>query len=110
MFWNMKLRRFWNPGRNWWRGPVKRSTRSETNFEDQVGIVVDAGPQLGYGHAMRCLRLARKLIRRHPVAFYPLSESCREFIEASGFATAEGSAFPKVVITDLREAHGITAS
>jgi spore coat polysaccharide biosynthesis predicted glycosyltransferase SpsG len=89
---------------------VNSSTRSDINLEDQIGIVVDAGPQLGYGHAMRCLRLARQLIRRHPVVFYPLSESCREFVEASGFATAKESAFPKVVITDLREAHGISAA
>jgi len=75
-----------------------------------VGIVVDAGPKLGYGHAVRCVRLARALSRRNSVVFYPLSEPCREFIESSGFLTTTGSAFPPVVITDLREAHGITAA
>ncbi|HEY2382962.1 MAG TPA: hypothetical protein VGK48_17435 [Terriglobia bacterium] len=80
------------------------------DLEGQVGIVVDAGPQLGYGHAMRSVRLARALSRRQPVVFFPLSENCREFIEASGFTTTASSAFPPVVITDLREAHGITAS
>jgi UDP-2,4-diacetamido-2,4,6-trideoxy-beta-L-altropyranose hydrolase len=76
----------------------------------QVGIVVDAGRQLGYGHAVRCLRLAKSLSRRHSVVFYPLSDSCREFIESSGYTVATESAFPPVVITDLREAHGITAA
>lgn len=76
----------------------------------QIGIVVDAGPQLGYGHAVRCLRLAKSLVRRNPVVFHPLSDSCREFIESSGYAVANGSAFPPVVLTDLREAHGIIAA
>lgn len=90
---------------------MSSSTKSGiTHLKDQIGIVVDAGPQLGYGHAIRCVRLARTLIRRHPVVFYPLSESCREFIEASGFTTSTESAFPRVVITDLREAHGISAA
>jgi spore coat polysaccharide biosynthesis predicted glycosyltransferase SpsG len=44
------------------------------------------------------------------VVFYPLSESCREFIQAFGFVTSTEPAFPRVVITDLREAHGITAA
>jgi spore coat polysaccharide biosynthesis predicted glycosyltransferase SpsG len=78
--------------------------------EDQVGIVVDAGRQLGYGHAVRCLRLAKSLARRYSVVFYPLSDACREFIESSGYTVAAESAFPPVVITDLREAHGITAA
>jgi len=90
---------------------VNTSTKPETaDLQGQIGIVVDAGPRLGYGHAVRCLRLARTLIRRHPVVFYPLSDPCKEFIESSGFTTATGSAFPPVVITDLREAHGITAA
>ena len=78
--------------------------------QPDVGIVVDAGPKLGYGHAVRTLRLARALARRNSVVFYPLSEPCMEFIESSGFPTTTGSAFPPVVITDLREAHGITAA
>lgn len=78
--------------------------------KSEIGIVVDAGPKLGYGHAVRCIRLARALARRSQVVFYPLSENCKEFIESSGFLTATGSAFPPVVITDLREAHGITAA
>jgi spore coat polysaccharide biosynthesis predicted glycosyltransferase SpsG len=90
---------------------VNTSTRRDiSQAAGEVGIVVDAGPQVGYGHVVRCVRLARRLIRRHPVVFYPLSDPCREFIEAAGFTAAAGSAFPPVVITDLREAHGITAS
>ncbi len=76
----------------------------------EIGIVVDAGPKLGYGHAVRCIRLARALAEDYEVVFYPLSEACKEFIESSGFPTSAGSAFPPLVITDLREAHGISAS
>ena len=59
--------------------------------EAQVGIVVDAGLQLGYGHAVRCLRLAKSLSRRYSVLFFPLSDSCREFIESSGYAVTTES-------------------
>jgi len=107
----------------------------------EIGIVVDAGPRLGYGHAVRCIRLARALSPRNGVVFYPLSEQCKEFIESCGFETVGSNvqssgppplmpvfrrqgggpssgdrsltgvmAFPPLVITDLREAHGITAS
>lgn len=81
-----------------------------------IGIVVDAGPKLGYGHAVRCVRLARELSRRNKVVFYPLSETCREFVESWGFSVAavydrrSTDSFPPVVITDLREAHGITVA
>jgi UDP-2,4-diacetamido-2,4,6-trideoxy-beta-L-altropyranose hydrolase len=81
----------------------------------EVGIVVDAGPGLGYGHAMRCLRLARALAQRNSIAFYPQSAACQEFIERSGFPVVAGRSqappsFPPLVITDLREPHGITAA
>ena len=82
--------------------------RTSTN-KPEIGIVVDAGPKLGYGHAVRCIRLAHALARRNSVVFFPLSETCKEFVESSGLTTTTGSAFPPVVITDLREAHGITA-
>jgi UDP-2,4-diacetamido-2,4,6-trideoxy-beta-L-altropyranose hydrolase len=81
-----------------------------TNNQPEIGIVVDAGPRLGYGHAVRCVRLAKALARRNAVVFYPLSEPCTEFIQSSGFPTTTGSAFPPVVITDLRETNGITAA
>jgi spore coat polysaccharide biosynthesis predicted glycosyltransferase SpsG len=90
---------------------VTTSTKHDLlQHEALVGIVVDAGRQLGYGHAVRCVRLAKSLRRRHSVVFYPLSDSCREFIESSGHTVAKESAFPPVVITDLREVHGITAA
>lgn len=79
--------------------------------QTEIGIVVDAGPKLGYGHAVRTVRLARALSKSYTVVFYPVSQICREFIESFGFATSEiGYAFPPLVITDLREAHGITAA
>jgi spore coat polysaccharide biosynthesis predicted glycosyltransferase SpsG len=89
---------------------VTTSTSDSLEHEAQVGIVVDAGLQPGYGHAVRCLRLAKSLSRRYSVLFYPLSDSCREFIESSGYTVATETVFPPVVITDLREAHGITAA
>jgi UDP-2,4-diacetamido-2,4,6-trideoxy-beta-L-altropyranose hydrolase len=77
----------------------------------EIGVVVDAGSKLGYGHAVRCVRLARALARRNRVVFYPLSEACKAFVEAAGFRTVEiGRPFPPLVVTDLREAHGITAA
>jgi spore coat polysaccharide biosynthesis predicted glycosyltransferase SpsG len=48
-----------------------------------VGIVVDAGPKLGYGHAVRCLRLAQALEAEVPVTFYPMSEACESFLRES---------------------------
>lgn len=84
-----------------------------------IGFVVDAGPEMGYGHAVRCVRLAHALIHRNKVVFYPLSGSCREFVQSFGFETKvlrncsakpeQPLHFPPVVVTDLREAHGITA-
>jgi len=83
----------------------------------EVGIVVDAGPQLGYGHAVRCVRLARALAKEHVVVVYPLSQRCKEFVTSylSGSVVTEvinhraTEIFPPLVITDLREPHGITA-
>src|SRR5207237_8227747 len=85
--------------------------------KSEIGIIVDAGPTLGYGHAVRCLRLAGVLIDEATVTFYPLSESCREFLLAAnshgkfeiGKPQFENNALPGLVITDLREVHGISA-
>jgi spore coat polysaccharide biosynthesis predicted glycosyltransferase SpsG len=100
----------------------------------EIGFVVDAGPGLGYGHAVRCVRLARALAKRNSVVFYPLSAACEQFIESFGFSVGavydrapcaiptiknarsqtapavNGTPFAPLVITDLREAHGITAA
>jgi len=85
----------------------------------EIGIVVDAGPTLGYGHAVRCLRLAKALATRNKVVFYPLSEDCEKFLAGvvgnsgtviCGAAPAGAAHLPPLVITDLREGHGITAA
>jgi spore coat polysaccharide biosynthesis predicted glycosyltransferase SpsG len=92
-----------------------------TSIKDaEIGVVVDAGPRIGYGHAMRSLRLARALSRRNRVVVYPLSEPCKTFIDSHGFESVsvpgflprfgQGVSFPPLVITDLREGHGITAA
>ncbi len=89
-----------------------------SKFDIRIGIIVDAGPSLGYGHVIRCVRLATALAADCPIVFYPLSESCRDYllsveknptfeIRNSTFAI---SSLPPVVITDLRETHGITAA
>ena len=87
-------------------GSIKPGTR--------IGIVVDAGPRLGYGHAVRCLRLAERLSVFASVAFYPLSEACSQFLKSvrpeTDIRTPNSEFFPPVVITDLRETHGITAA
>jgi spore coat polysaccharide biosynthesis predicted glycosyltransferase SpsG len=80
----------------------------------EIGIVVDAGPTLGYGHAVRCVRLAEALKAEMRVIFYPLSEDCETFLrEASPTSTfrnpqSDIDFLPAVVITDLREANTIT--
>ena len=76
-----------------------------------LGLVVDAGPQLGYGHAVRCLRLARALKGTSELAIFPQSSECKTFFEKEGFTDLRepGSPFPPLVVTDLREAHGIFA-
>jgi len=80
--------------------------------EASIGLVVDAGPRLGYGHAVRCLRLARQL--QGDVAIYPQSPDCSSFFEREGMKdrirNAQTDGFPQIVITDLREAHGMTAA
>jgi spore coat polysaccharide biosynthesis predicted glycosyltransferase SpsG len=85
---------------------------TETSAQSVVGLVVDAGPRLGYGHAVRCLRLARSL--QSGVEIFALSDDCRAFFEVNGFKgqirKAQTDAFPGLVITDLRESHGITAA
>jgi len=84
----------------------------------RIGIIVDANPSLGYGHVVRCLRLANALTADTAVTFYPLSESCQDFLVNANSAGKleickpdfETSVFPPLVITDLRETHGITAA
>ena len=81
----------------------------------KIGIIVDAGATLGYGHAVRCLRLAAVLEEESHITFYPVSEPCASFLQDMApnaeirSPKSEMSSLPPVVITDLREAHGITA-
>jgi len=85
------------------------------NEDHGVGFIVDAGPALGYGHAVRCLRLGNALEAETPVVFYPLSESCETFLRSASPKSEirnpnfEMTSLPSLVITDLRHAHGITA-
>jgi UDP-2,4-diacetamido-2,4,6-trideoxy-beta-L-altropyranose hydrolase len=87
------------------------------SLKSQIGIIVDAGPTLGYGHAVRCLRLATALTDEAAIIFYPLSEPCREFLASANSdgkfemedVQAENNVLPPLVITDLREAHAIVA-
>ncbi len=85
---------------------------STEKADSAIGLVVDAGPRIGYGHAVRCLRLARAL--RGSVEIFPLSEECRAFFELNGFTVqlrhSQSDPFPSLVVTDLRESHGITAA
>ncbi len=79
---------------------------------------MNAGPSLGYDHALRCLRLANALAADALITFYPLSQNCREFLVAGNsqgkFEIRESEStmnkLPPLVITDLRELHGITAA
>ena len=85
------------------------ATSTENTVNPGVGFVVDADPSLGYGHAVRCLRIASRLRREVGVVFYPLSETCRSFVRSNGFETRSDEPFPPLVITDLRQPNGITA-
>lgn len=76
----------------------------------RIGLAVNASPSLGFGHAVRCRRIARAF--KGHTAIYPVSEVCRRFFEGSGLAAEildwKTDALPPVMITDLREAHPIT--
>jgi spore coat polysaccharide biosynthesis predicted glycosyltransferase SpsG len=85
-----------------------------SDVECSIGIIVDAGKRLGYGHAVRCVRLSGALQDFCRVVFYPLSDTCAEFLASASPASeirriSDISSLPPVVITDLREPHGISA-
>jgi UDP-2,4-diacetamido-2,4,6-trideoxy-beta-L-altropyranose hydrolase len=75
----------------------------------KIGVIVDAGPRLGYGHVVRCVRLAKELSTSADVIFYPLSAESAEFVRNNApeftIGKLEPAEFPPVVITDLRELH-----
>jgi hypothetical protein len=61
---------------------------------------------------VRCLRLAREL--GGDVALYPQSPACMRFFEREGLGEQivrdKRARFPRIVVTDLREPHGISAA
>ncbi len=94
-----------------WKEPVHAST-NRLPEDYRIGLIADAGPSLGYGHAVRCLRIAAAFPAE--AALFPLSNACRRFFEANGYAAAlhdfHAAKLPPVVITDLREPHAFVGS
>ena len=73
-----------------------------------VGFVVDAGPEVGYGHVVRCLRIAESLAPDVIVSFHPLSDSCGQFLSERGHEVKVDRQFPPITVTDLCRAHPVT--
>ncbi len=73
-----------------------------------IGFIVDAGPGVGYGHVVRCLRIAEDLMPDRAVSFYPLSEPCAQFLSERGSELRFDRQFPPLVVSDLCRAHSIT--
>jgi UDP-2,4-diacetamido-2,4,6-trideoxy-beta-L-altropyranose hydrolase len=75
--------------------------------ENQIGIIVDAGPSLGYGRVLRCLRLAGEVQAFARITFYPLSEACAQFLWAASpefdVRPPQSSLTCDTVITDVAE-------
>lgn len=80
------------------------STRGEAR---QVGFAVDAGPDIGYGHVVRSLRVAEQVWEdaRADVCFFPLSKECGRFLAAGGAAVRWDTDFPDLMVSDLPEPH-----
>ncbi len=74
----------------------------------EVGFVVDAGPEVGYGHVVRCLRIAEGLIPDVRVSFYPLSEPCAQFLSEREHELRFDGQFPAITVSDLCRAHPVT--
>src|SRR5678810_858503 len=85
MYWNTKSCRFSSHGATPWKELVHRSNNGLTS-KHRIGLVVNAGPSLGYGHAVRCQRIAQ--VFRGEAAIFPISETCRRFFEAVGFGAS----------------------
>lgn len=83
--------------------------RESTN-RFRIGLVADARAELGYGHAVRCLRIARAF--QGDAAIYPMSEECRRFFKDAGLDASicdwKNEVFPGLMITDLRESYAVT--
>ena len=74
----------------------------------EVGFVVDAGSEVGYGHIVRCLRIAEGLIPDVAVSFYPLSDSCAQFLSEREHEIRIDGQFPAITVSDLCRAHPVT--
>jgi spore coat polysaccharide biosynthesis predicted glycosyltransferase SpsG len=90
--------------------------RTELRISDvgfRIGIVVDAGPSIGYGHAVRCVRLGRALQSEAQVIYYPLSDACERFLHEeaseSEIRSPKSDVDCPVVISDLREPRPLKA-
>ena len=84
--------------------------RSTNNKVADIGFVVDAGPEVGYGHVVRCLRIAEGLAGDAKIDFYPLSEPCARFLSDRDFPVRfdDTSRFPALVVSDLYRIHPVT--
>lgn len=71
----------------------------------RVGFVFDAGPEVGYGHAMRSVRLAAALGPAVEAVFFPLSDACGRFLAERRLRVATDDAFPPVMISDMSDTH-----
>jgi len=74
---------------------------STNTAQQEVGFVVDAGPQIGYGHAVRCLRVAAGLGPQIRPVFYPLSQPAGRFFAERDAEVRCDTEFPPVMISDL---------
>ncbi len=84
---------------------MARSTSPPTA---DLGFVVDAGSEVSYGHVVRCLRIAESLIPDVTVSFYPLSESCAQFLSERQHGVRFDGQFPPITVSDLCRAHPVT--
>src|SRR5688572_824198 len=92
---------------------MRKSTKLGASGRPSIGIVVDAGPALGFGHAVRCVRLGRALEAEADLVYFPLSEACETFLhnEVAGadIRKPKSAIDCPVVISDIREPHQIKA-
>ena len=84
---------------------MARLTRTEAA---DVGFAVDAGPEVGYGHVVRCLRIAEGLMPDLRVSFYPLSLPCAQFLSEREHRVQFDGRFPPITVSDLCREHPVT--
>lgn len=73
----------------------------------RIGFVVDAGPEIGYGHVVRSMRIADRVRDdlRAEVSFFPLSNACGRFLASRGETVRCDTDFPALMVSDLPELH-----